>query len=79
MALDALGQLEGAVAAHGDLRRSSWPCSGSPLTYQRPVLPLQVVGVDLEHGGGDDPGLAPGPCCATMAAAAPDTGVEREP
>ena len=56
VALDALGQLDGAVRGHGDLldRRALLRVA---LDEPAALLPLEVVGGDLEHRRGDDPRL----------------------
>ena len=59
----------------------SWivlPCVGSPLTNQRPALPLEVVGGHLQHAGGDRAAPARAPCARPAPSPRPDTGVERD-
>ena len=77
VALDALGQLEVRVREQGDLL-DRLALLGVALHVPAAELPLEVVGRALERRGGDDLGLV-ATRCDTTAAAAPDTGVDRDP
>ena len=56
-ALDARPAAPRAVGAHGDLLDGHRLLVGSPSTWNDALLPLQVGHRDLEHPGGDEPGL----------------------
>ena len=75
MSLDALGQLEGPVESIA----TSWtvlPWLGSPLTYQRPGSHSRSAGSHSMAAAVITRALSR-IRCAAIAAAAPDTGVDR--